>query len=77
MVFVPQPGIQSLAHVQNTASDTWTIIHNLNKNPVVVDAMVYVNGNLETVVPYAVECVDEDTVIVRWSTPQTGKARIA
>jgi|694.fasta_scaffold04879_12 hypothetical protein len=77
MVFVPQPGILSLAHVQNTASDTWTIVHNLNKNPVAVDAMVYVDGNLETVIPYSVVCTDANTVVVSWSTPQTGKARIA
>lgn len=77
MAFVPRPGVLSYAHTQSIASDTWTIVHNFNKPAVAVDGMVNVNGQLETAIPQDVQCPDNNTVVIKWSVPRTGKARIA
>jgi len=55
-------------HTQNNASLTWSITHNLNKNPAVA-----VTTNNEQA--YAsVEYINQDSLIITFNTPQTGKA---
>jgi hypothetical protein len=76
MAFVPIPGVLSYAHTQTIASDTWTIVHNFNKTALAVDGMVNINGQLETAVPADVLFPDANTVVIKWSVPRTGKARI-
>lgn len=77
MVFVPQPGVLSYFHTQNIASSNWTIQHNFGKTALAVDCMIYVNGNLETAIPYNIEYPDANTVIIQWASPKIGNARLA
>jgi hypothetical protein len=59
-----------------TASDTWQIAHNLGRKYTLVDVMVDFNGTVQTVIPKAVEIVDENNLIVRFSSPQKGEAKV-
>ena len=77
MVFVPVPGVLSLVHTQNTPSTTWSIEHNLNKTSLAVDAMVFIDGVLETAIPYNIFYPDANNVIIEWTVARTGRARLA
>ena len=62
-------------HEQATASDTWTIAHGLKDYPV-VDVYVMHNGDLQKIIPSAVNYVDLDTCIVVFTTPYSGYATV-
>ena len=60
---------------QSTPSTTWNINHNLNCKPV-VDTFIMVDGVSTKVFPQKVLIVDDDTVVVSFSAPTTGAARL-
>lgn len=64
------------SHVQETASQNWTINHSLFCKPHV---SVHINyeGQLQAVVPSSIEYPDDSTVIVRFTQPYTGTARLS
>lgn len=62
-------------HTQDIASDVWTIEHNLHRE-VVSDIMVDYGGTREKILPLAVEHPSNTTMIVRFSEPFTGTARV-
>jgi hypothetical protein len=62
-------------HIQTAASSSWSVQHNLGCNPV-VETMVEVNGVLSAVNPYNVEYPDLNTVVISFTSPQSGKARL-
>lgn len=63
-------------HVQDTASQNWTIAHGLNCKPLVAVNIDY-EGQLQAVVPSSIEYPDNNTVIVRFTQPYTGTARMS
>lgn len=63
-------------HVQETASNTWTIIHNLNVTAPIVDCYVEIDGVFNKIIPLEVVVVDATTVQILWSENRTGKARV-
>lgn len=65
-----------LTHKQTSASATWTITHNLKRTPGVTVAINF-GGKLQVVLPREIEIVSQDQVIVRFSNPQTGEARLS
>lgn len=65
-----------VTHKQEEASDAWTISHNLGRVPGVTVAINF-DSKLQVVLPREIEIVDENQVIVRFSNPQTGEARLA
>jgi|688.fasta_scaffold1121067_2 hypothetical protein len=71
-----QRGVKRYEHVQGVASDTWNVVHNLNKELVVSDVYIEHNGNNEKIIPMGVDMVDADSIVIRWSKPMTGVARI-
>ncbi len=66
----------SHTHVQSVPSAEWTIKHGMFCRPAVSVSIQY-GGVTQTVLPLAVEIVDLQTVIVRFSNPQTGEARLS
>jgi len=77
MVFVLNPGVLSFTHIQSVPSATWTINHNFNKSALAVDTMIDVNGELHTAIPENILYPTADSVIIEWSSPRTGQARLA
>ena len=63
-------------HTQDTASENWTIAHGLNCKPSVAVNIDY-EGQLQAVVPSSIEFPDNNTVIVRFTQPYTGTARLS
>lgn len=61
---------------QTTPSDTWIINHNSNKKPV-VSVIVNENGTLEQILPASVAFPTENQVVITFSSPRTGEARLA
>lgn len=62
-------------HTQDTASDVWTVNHNLNNYPI-VDVMVYENGVMQKIIPLAVKIIDMNNCEIHFSTQRTGQARL-
>lgn len=58
-------------HYQNSASDTWTIVHNLGYNPIV---RVFI-GTSE-VQPETITHPDTNTTVITFTTPQVGYAQL-
>lgn len=61
----------------DTPSDTWTVYHNLGRKFVVFDVIIYIDGLMQTVIPKAVDLVDENSLIVRFSSPHVGEAKVS
>lgn len=68
--------VRSHKHTQDTESDTWTITHNLNITAPVVDCYVDVGGVQTKVLPNNVQSTNANTVVVTWTSPRTGTARV-
>lgn len=69
--------ITTYTHFQTIADTTWTIDHNLGKK-VINDVYIDLPGDgIQKVLPAAVEYVDDYTLIIRFSTPRTGRVKIA
>lgn len=62
-------------HKQETPSTAWEVKHNLSAIPV-SDVSVYVGQKLVKVNPLRVEYVDAQNLIIRFSSPQRGEARM-
>ena len=67
--------MNTFTHTQITPSDEWTVIHNLNAYPV-SDVVTVVNGETVKIMPMALEYVDANTIIVRFSEPREGSIRL-
>lgn len=63
-------------HVQDTASDNWVIVHNLNSNVIATDAQTIHKGHNTKIIPKSVDIIDANTISVKWSLPRTGTIRI-
>ena len=66
---------RSFSHVQLVASDVWTINHNLGFLPV-VSTVVTEAGATQEILPLSVEFPSALQVIIRFTTPRTGSARV-
>jgi hypothetical protein len=76
MSFSQQTAVQAFDFEQTTASDIWTIKHNLS-NPVAVDVMVDIVGyGRLKMLPLEVDCSTVGTVIITFSNPYSGVARV-
>ncbi len=62
-------------HPQESASDVWTINHNLGRE-VIVDVVVDFQGNKEKIIPKRIIVVNDNTLRVTFSRPFTGSARV-
>lgn len=65
----------SFTFTQEIPASTWTIEHNLNCAPI-VDVLITLDGILQKVIPLAVEHVTVDTMVVTFSSAQSGEARL-
>lgn len=65
----------SHVHNQTVSSSVWTINHGLNAKPSVAVTVNY-NGSLQTIIPNNIEYVDNNTVVVHFTTAYTGSARL-
>jgi hypothetical protein len=63
-------------YTQGTPSVQWTIIHNFGRVPA-CDVVISYNGSTQKVLPYDVEQIDDNTVVIKFSTPQVGVARLS
>lgn len=62
-------------HEQDTASDTWTIVHNLGMYPC-VDVYTLIDGTLSKVIPDEVTYVNAATCVVTFVEPISGFATV-
>jgi len=65
-------GTQKYTHTQSSGSVTWTVVHNLGTNDVIVQIFDAPQGNV--VIPNNIDIVDTNTVSVTFTAAQTGKA---
>ncbi len=68
--------IHPKTHVQSAPSAVWTITHGFFTKPV-VSVKVHENGALEEILPKSITFPDASTVVVTFSSPRTGEARLA
>jgi hypothetical protein len=61
---------------QTTASNTWTIVHNMGAYPC-VDAYVTYEGDLVKIIPNEVTYVDAMTCVLTFSEPLSGFATVS
>ena len=62
-------------HEQKEPSDTWTIVHGVKTQPH-VSVAVWHEGVLQAILPHKIEYADDKTVIVRFTKPFAGTARL-
>lgn len=65
--------ITTFKHVQETPALVWAIEHNMGDYPV-VDVYISVNGVVNKVIPRSVAYVDNNTVNITFTGPQSGFA---
>jgi hypothetical protein len=63
-------------HLQDTASTTWVIQHNLGVYPV-VDTFVLISGEYQKMIPASVTYDNENQCTVAFSTAREGFATVA
>ena len=65
-------------HIQDVASTTWDIAHNMGGNGgqglAIVDTLIDIDGTLVKSLPLGVEIVDANNVRITFSAPQSGVA---
>jgi hypothetical protein len=66
----------SYYYEQATASDTWTIVHNLNTDSPVVDCWVDVSGSKTKLLPLSVDVTDANTVVLTFTATTAGEALV-
>lgn len=62
-------------HTQTTPSDTWVIPHGFGSNPSVQVQVDYA-GALQSILPNSIAYPDTKTVVIGFTTPFTGTARL-
>jgi len=67
---------KSVQFTQASASDTWVINHKLGQYPV-VDVYVSYNGEMQKILPLAIDYTDKDTCTITFSAPRAGIATVA
>jgi hypothetical protein len=65
----------SHTHEQSTPSNTWTIVHGLNCKPSIAVQINY-NGQIQTIIPNSIAYTDDNTVVVGFTSPYSGTARL-
>lgn len=55
---------------------TWTIQHNMGRNPSVSVSVMY-SGELNVCIPENIQHLDTNTTIISFPSPQTGEVRIS
>lgn len=73
---MPRTLASNHTHNQTTPADTWTIAHGLNCNPVVSVSVNY-DGVLQIILPSQIQFVDLNTVVVSFTQPYSGVARLS
>lgn len=63
-------------HNQTIISDTWIVNHNLESAIVAVECVVDHSGIREKILPHNVVIVDENQVVVTFTSSETGSVRI-
>lgn len=63
-------------HVQDVAASVWTVIHNLGRE-VISDVTIDIDGISHKILPYDVVNIDNNTLEITFTSPRTGKVRVA
>jgi hypothetical protein len=63
--------ISSYTHAQGTASDTWTVVHNMETTSPLIQ--VY-DENSRQIIPDEIEAVDQNTTTIKLGAAGTGRA---
>ena len=69
-------GARGLTHEQAAPSDEWTITHNFGREPV-VDVFIDVDGVLTKILPHGMQIVSANEIKIVFTSPRTGRARLA
>lgn len=65
----------SCNYEQKEPSDTWTVVHGVKTRPN-VSVAVWHEGVLQAVLPQKIEYVDDKTVVIKFTKPFAGTARL-
>jgi hypothetical protein len=77
-MFTPTTGgIKFFQYDQVTPMSTWTIYHAFGCHPIIDINVIDANGKVQKAFPVSIEHVDNNTAIVRWSSPRAGFATLA
>ena len=70
------PKANGFNFTQDTPSDTWVIVHNLNiATGPVTDVSVYLEGTLTKIIPFEIFVNNPNQITVSFTVPYTGVAR--
>ena len=67
--------MKTFNYTQVTPAVAWTITHNFGKK-VIADTWVDVNGVTTKILPKKVTNVDDNTLMIEFTTPRSGSARL-
>ena len=67
--------MKTLNYIQATPAVAWTITHNFGQK-VIADTWVDVNGTLTKILPKKVTNVNDNTLMIEFTTARSGSARL-
>lgn len=67
--------LESAQHIQDVASASWSIVHNLGFTPSITVKVDY-EGELREIIPLNIEHVSANEATITFSRPFTGEARL-
>ena len=65
----------SHTHEQAIPASVWTVSHGLNCKPS-VSVVVNYQGSMQEIIPNSVSFPDDNTVVIGFTTPYSGSARL-
>jgi hypothetical protein len=71
-----QPGIPTYIHNQESPDILWVINHDLNQASSICEVLVDIDGTLEVAIPANITYTSNNQILIDWSHPHIGRARI-
>lgn len=59
-----------------TPEDKWHVHHNLGTTDLIYNVLVNINGSLEKINPASIDIVDDNSVIINFSSPRSGEVSL-
>lgn len=63
-------------HEQTVAATQWAITHNIGTTAPAVDVWIDLGNGYEKVIPWRVEVVNDKSIIIHFTQPYVGRAKV-
>ena len=71
--YVSAAGAGHIVYTQSSPAATWTWVHNLNSRPQIA---LFLDSDLSELVYTDISYPDQNTAVIEWPSPESGKAYI-